>query len=222
MKTKAYIAEMVGTFIFFVIGAGAICTDSLTHGGVGLIGIALAHGLILAIVVSCFGAISGGHVNPAVTIGLLVSGKICVKDSIAYIIAQLIGGVCAGLVLVNVFPESTWRPVNLGTPDLAAGVTWGTGIFLEAVMTFFLLISVFMTAVDSRAPKIGGFAIGLTVLVDILLGGPITGASMNPARTFGPAVVANHWNNHMVYWIGPIIGAVIAGILYRTVFAEKE
>ena len=221
-SVKAYIAEFVGTFIFVTIGAGAICTDSFSHGGVGLLGIALAHGLALSIVISAFGAISGGHINPAVTVGLLVAGKIKVKDAGLYIIAQLIGAVCAGLVLMNVFPVTAWQAVNLGTPDLAPDVTWGTGVFLEIVMTFFLVIAVFLTAVDPRAPKIGGFGIGLMVMADIFLGGPLTGASMNPARSFGPALVGRHWNNHMLYWIGPIIGGIIAAILYRTVFMEKK
>ena len=186
-STKAYFAKFLGTFIFITVGAGAICADSYSGGKVTLLGIALAHGVIFSILVSAFGSISGGHFNPAISFGVLVAGKMKAKDTAMYILAQLIGGVCAGLVLYNVFPESAWQPVHLGTPGLSGGISWGTGAFLEAVMTFFLLIAVFFTAVDSRAPKIGGFGIGLTIMVDILLGGPLTGASMNPARTFGPA-----------------------------------
>lgn len=218
---KPVIAEGIGTFIFIVIGAGAIITDQLTKGGVGLIGIALAHGLALSVVISATGYISGGHVNPAVTIALLVGRQIKAPLAGLYIVAQLIGAVCAGLLLRAIFAQEVWGPVHLGTPGLAPGVSVMTGILVEAVLTFFLVFAVYGTAVDPRAPKIGGFGIGLTVLFDILLGGPLTGASMNPARTFGPALASGFWDNHIVYWIGPLLGGVIAGALYSTVFLPR-
>lgn len=218
---RAVIAEGIGTFIFFVIGAGAIVTDQLTKGGLGLIGIALAHGLVLSVVVSAIGHISGGHVNPAVTIGLWVGRQIDTYLAGLYIMAQLIGAVCAGLLLRAIFDPDVWQPVHLGTPGLAPGISVFTGILVETVLTFFLVFAVYGTAVDPRAPKIGGFGIGLTVLFDILLGGPITGASMNPARTFGPAVASGFWDNHIVYWIGPILGGIIAGLVYSNVFLAK-
>ncbi len=218
---RPVIAEGIGTFIFFVIGAGAIVTDQLTKGGLGLIGIALAHGLVLSVVISAIGHISGGHVNPAVTIGLLVGRQINASLAGLYIIAQLIGAVCAGLLLRVIFDQDVWQPVHLGTPGLAPGVSASTGVLVEMILTFFLVFSVYGTAVDPRAPKIGGFGIGLTVLFDILLGGPITGASMNPARTFGPAVASGFWENHIVYWIGPILGGIIAGLVYSNLFLPK-
>jgi MIP family channel proteins len=219
-KWRPVLAEMVGTFAFFFIGAGAIVTDSYTHGAVGLIGVALAHGLALAVMVSAFGAISGGHFNPAVTVGAWVAHKVDMPTVIAYIIAQLIGGSMAGFLLKAIFPEAVWQAVHLGTPALAVGVPPIIGLVLEATLTFFLMIAVLGTAMDAKAPKIGGFGIGLTVAADILVGGPITGAAMNPARVFGPALAAGYWDNHWIYWVGPIVGAAFASWLY-TRFLSK-
>jgi MIP family channel proteins len=218
---RPVIAEGIGSFIFFVIGAGAIVTDQLTKGALGLIGIAMAHGLALSVVVSAIGPISGGHVNPAVTIGLWVGRQIDTYLAGLYIVAQLIGAVFAGLFLRMIFDQDIWEPVHLGTPGLGPEVSVFTGILVETVLTFFLVFAVYGTAVDPKAPKIGGFGIGLTVLFDILLGGPLTGASMNPARTFGPAVASGFWENHIVYWIGPILGAIIASLLYNNLFLAK-
>lgn len=219
-KWRPVLAELVGTFIFFFIGAGAIVTDSFTHGAVGLIGVALAHGLVLAVMVSAFGAISGGHFNPAVTVGAWVARKVDLPTVATYIIAQLIGGSMAGFLLKTIFPEAVWQAVHLGTPALAVGVPPILGLMLEAVLTFILMMAVLGTAIDARAPKIGGFGIGLAVAVDILVGGPITGAAMNPARVFGPALAAGFWENHWIYWVGPIAGASFASWLY-TRFLSK-
>jgi MIP family channel proteins len=223
---RAAVAELVGTFAFFVIGAGAICTDAYTRNGVGLVGIALAHGLILSVMISAFGAISGGHFNPAVSIAYAVAGRIGAAQAAMYVLAQLVGGVLAGLLLRavfgQVFPEAVTGPAHLGTPALAPDVSFGTGLLVEAVLTFFLLLAIYGTAVDERAPRsIAGFGIGLTVALDILMGGPLTGAAMNPARTFGPAVAVGFWDNHLVYWIGPILGAVVAALLYEYVFIDR-
>jgi len=219
-KFRPALAELVGTFAFFFIGAGAIVTDSYTHGAVGLIGIALAHGLILSIMVSAFGTISGGHFNPAVTVGAWVAGKVDRSTVVLYIVAQLVGGSLAGFLLRGIFPEAAWQAVHLGTPGLSAGVSPAVGLILEATLTFFLMLAVLGTAMDSMAPKIGGFGIGLTVMVDILVGGPVTGAAMNPARVFGTAIAAGYWDNHWIYWVGPIAGAALASWLY-TRFLSK-
>ncbi len=216
------LAEFVGTFVFVFIGAGSIVTNTFLHGTVGLIGIALAHGLALSIVISALGATSGGHINPAVTIGFLITRRIIRLLGILYIMAQLAGATLAGLLLRTIFPDAVWQAAQLGTPGLAPEISPGTGILVEAILTFFLLLAVFGTAVDERAPKIGGFGIGLTVLVDILMGGPLTGAAMNPARTFGPALAGGFWNNNFVYWIGPIIGAVIAVLFYEYVILRPR
>jgi len=220
-RLQPLLAEAIGTFAFFVIGAGAVITDHYTKGGVGLVGIALAHGLVLSVMISMFGRISGGHFNPAVTIGVLIGKKIDAPLAGLYIVAQLIGAVCAGGVLRMAFDPSVWGPVHLGTPGLGAGISFGAGVFIEAVLTFFLVMAVYGTAVDPQAPNIAGFGIGLTVAFDILMGGPLTGASMNPARTFGPALASGYWDNHLVYWIGPIIGGAIAGLVYTNFFMSK-
>ncbi len=216
---KPCVAEFIGTFAFCFIGAGAICIAQLMEGKVtnaGLIGIALAHGCMMAVLVSAMGHISGGHNNPAVTVGALVGGKIKGPMAGAYIVSQLAGSAVAGFLLLQVFPESVWKPVNLGTPGLGSGVTVGTGILVETVLTFFLVMVVYGTAIDERGTwkAIGGFGIGLTIMCDILMGGPLTGASMNPARTFGPGLAAGYWDNHIVYWIGPLLGGSLAGLVY--------
>lgn len=220
--SKKLFVEFLGTCIFFFIGAGAIITNQFSNGAVGLVGIAIAHGVTLAIVISAFGAISGGHFNPAVTFGVMVSRRISVALGLQYMAAQLIGGVLAGLLLHVVFPSDLCATVHLGTPAVASGVSLSSAVLIEAILTFALVISVFGTAIDPRAPKIGGFGIGLTVLVDILVGGPLTGASMNPARTFGPGLVAGFWENHWVYWVGPLLGGGLAGLVYEFFIIEKK
>jgi len=219
---KPIVAELVGSFAFIFIGAGSIITNTLTHGSIGLLGIAFAHGLALSIMITVFGATSGGHLNPAVTIGFLVTRRIAPILGILYIVAQLVGGILAGLLLRVIFPPAAWLAAHLGTPNLASGTSFGTGVLIEAILTFFLVLAVFGTAVDERAPKIGGFGIGLTVLADILVSGPLTGASMNPSRTFGPALAGGFWQNDLVYWIGPFIGAIIAASLYEYVILSPH
>ncbi len=226
-KPQKLVAEFVGTFALIFFGAGSICADqflkSTNQGSLGLLGIAVAHGLAIGIMVTAVGHISGGHLNPAVTIGFWVTRKISTFDLLFYWVAQLAGGVAAAYLLRVVVPEDTWRLVWLGTPMLARDFTRTNGMILEAVMTFFLVFVVFATAVDERGAfgKIAGFAIGLVITMDILMGGPLTGASMNPARSFGPALAARQWANHGVYWVGPLAGGVVAGWLYETVFLRK-
>ena len=209
----ALIAEGVGTFLFFVVGAGSIVLVDYAPPGPGLLGIALAHGLILMVMVSSLGAVSGGHFNPAVTFGLWIAGKIDAVKGGLYVVAQLIGAVLAGLTLRAVFPEAAWTPSHVGTPGLAIG--------LEAILTVVLLLAVFGTAVDSRGPRIGGIAIGLAIAADILVGGPVTGAAMNPARWFGPAVASGFLDNAVVWIVGPLLGAAVAALLYRFVFSAE-
>jgi MIP family channel proteins len=211
---KQLTAEFIGTFTLIFIGVGAICNLGSVPGG--LLGIALAHGLAIAVMVSATGAISGGHLNPAVTFGLFVGGKIDFSKTIAYWIAQLAGATAAGFLCAWVLGTAV---VANGTPDIPSlssvpAVSTAQAITIEAVLTFFLVFVVYGSAVDARAPKIGGLAIGLTVALDILFGGPFTGAAMNPARTFGPALASGHWNNHMVYWVGPMLGGLLAGLVY--------
>jgi MIP family channel proteins len=225
--SQKLVAEFIGTFALIFIGAGSICADQFlktaNQGGVGLLGIAVAHGLAIGIMVSAVGHISGGHFNPAVTIGFWVTRKMGTLEALGYWIAQLAGAIAAAYLLRAVVPEDTWRAVALGTPDLARDFTRSTGLIVEAILTFFLVFVVFATAADERGAfgKIAGFAIGLAITMDILMGGPLTGAAMNPARTFGPALAAKHWTNHSVYWVGPLAGGVVAAWLYDSIFLKK-
>lgn len=220
---RAYTAEAVGTFALVFIGAGSIVADSFSGGAVGLVGIAIAHGLVLAVMVSATMNISGGHINPAVTFGFLVTGRIGVGDAFGYWIAQLSGAVIAALCLIAVFPSVDVVASNLGATVPATGVSPASGILVEGLMTFLLMFVIFGTAVDPERPTgLGGFAIGLTLGLAILMGGPLTGASLNPARTFGPAVVSGTWTGHAIYWVGPILGATAAAFLYGTVLMRKE
>jgi aquaporin Z len=219
---KKLLVEFLGTCIFFFIGAGAIITNQFSSGAVGLLGIAIAHGVILSVMISAFGGISGGHFNPAVTFGVMIAKRISFSLGLQYMAAQLVGGVLAGLLLHVVFPTELCASVHLGTPAVASGVSLGSAVLIEAILTFALVTSVFGTAIDPRAAKIGGFGIGLTLMVDILVGGPLTGASMNPARTFGPGLVAGFWENHWVYWVGPLLGGGLAGFVYENFIMEKK
>lgn len=217
---RALIAEACGTFWFLFIGAGAILTDSVIS-GTGLLPIAFAHGITLAIAISAFGALSGGHFNPAVTFGIAVAGRHPWARVPTYWIAQLIGGLVAGYALRILFDSAIAAidKTHLGTPALAPAVSPAAGIAIEAILTVFLVWAVYGTAVSPLAPRIAGFGIGLTVFTDILLGGPLTGAAMNPARWFATAVPASFYDNWSVYWIGPLLGAAIAGVTIRYVFA---
>ena len=214
--TQKLFAEFIGTFALIFIGVSSICVNA------GLVGVALAHGLTIAVMVSAMGHVSGGHYNPAVTLGALVGGKIKAGDAIAYIIVQLCGGIGGALIVKAIFPATTTEAVMLGTPMLGQGVGMMAGIKMEAILTFFLVLVVYGTAIDPRAPKVGGLFIGLTIMLDILAGGPVTGASMNPARSFGPAIVGGYWDNHIVYWIGPLVGGAVAGLFYKNVFEMKD
>jgi MIP family channel proteins len=215
--TKQCVAEAIGTFALIFVGVGSIYASTLPSTGLGLLGVALAHGLTIAVMVSAVGGICGGQLNPAVTFGLWVGGQNTSGKSIAYLASQLAGATLAAFLLANLLGNETLtgrQIVANGTPDLGAGISVGQGIIIEAVLTFFLVFVVYGSAVDSRSPRIGGLAIGLTVALDILVGGPLTGAAMNPARTFGPALVSGHWANHFVYWVGPLLGGGLAGIVY--------
>ncbi|HXU78086.1 MAG TPA: MIP family channel protein [Methylomirabilota bacterium] len=214
---KQCVAEFVGTFALIFIGVGVIANHANLNSNAGLLAVALAHGLTIAVMVSATGAISGGHLNPAVTFGLWVGAKIDSKRAAAYWIAQLSGAVIAAAmvaVLLNSADTPGKELVIKGTPAMGKGATALQSIGIEAVLTFFLVFVVYGSAVDVRAPKIGGLAIGLTVALDILFGGPFTGAAMNPARTFGPALVGGLWANHYVYWVGPLLGGALAGLVY--------
>lgn len=215
MNIKACVAEFIGTFALIFIGVGAIASDHLTGGKLGLTGIALAHGLAIAVMVSATAAVSGGHLNPAVTIGLFTTGKIDAINAVSYVISQCLGAICAAAIIKLIVPASALAAVGMGTPNLGTGITPGMALGAEIVLTFFLMFVVYGTAVDKRAPKVGGLFIGLTVALDILMGGPISGAAMNPARHLGPALLGGGVENIWLYWVGPVSGAVLAAQVYK-------
>ena len=211
------VAEFIGTFALIFIGVGVIANHSNLTGNAGLLAVALAHGFTIAVMVSATGGISGGHLNPAVTLGVWVGRKIDGRGAVAYWISQLAGAVAAAAIVGALLqgPDMSGKElVFKGTPALGKGATGLQSIGIEAVLTFFLVFVVYGSAVDVRAPKIGGLAIGLTITLDILFGGPFTGAAMNPARTFGPALIGGQWDHHYVYWIGPLLGGALAGLVY--------
>jgi MIP family channel proteins len=223
-------AEFIGTFTLVFIGAGAICADQyLRMNGqvnVGLLAIAIANGLAMAIMVSAIGHISGGHLNPAITIGFWVTRRLGTFQTLLYWIAQILGALAASFLLLTIIPESVWRPVALGTPDLAplTDFTRMHAMILEAVLTFFLVFVYFATIVDLRgvANRLAGFVVGLAITVGTIAAYPFTGAAMNPVRTFGPALATRHWSNHGVYWVGPLFGGVLAGVIYDRLFLRDQ
>ncbi|MDG7010560.1 MAG: aquaporin family protein [Nitrososphaerota archaeon] len=223
--SKKLAAEAIGTFVFVLVGAGsAVGTASLASpdSGAALVIAALANGVGLAVAVSATMSISGGALNPAVVIGLLVGKKIGARDVVPYIVAEMVGAVAAGVALVASFPSLLGNQVEWGSPTLNGAISSGQGIAIEALLTFFLMFAIYGTAVDPRAPKIGGIGIGLTVVADVLVGGNFTGAAMNPARAFGPMIAAGFYPGYWyVYILGPLIGAVIAGLAYRYLLEQS-
>lgn len=218
---KAAVAEFVATFALIFIGAAAVIATGL---GLDLTGVALAHGLVLAIMVSVTAHVSGGLVNPAVTIGLWVAGKIASRRAAILIVAQLLGAVAGGLLLRYLVPSELFDAASGGTPILAEGIPAGKGIVIEAATTFLLVFAVFGTAVDPRGPlaKTSGLTIGLVIAFDIMAFGPYTGGAMNPARWFGPALASGTWSDWYVWIIGPIAGGIIAAVLYASVFLKER
>lgn len=216
-------AEFVGTFTLIFIGAGSIVALAAGLEGSGLITVALAHGLAIGVMVSAVGHVSGGHFNPAVTIGAWITRKISLGDGAAYIAAQLAGGGAGALLLRVSTPAEAWRAMDLGTPQVA-GVGPGQAVVIEATLTFFLVWVIFATAVDPEGAfgKVAGLAIGFTIAMGIMMGGPFTGAAMNPARALGPALVSGAWGGQWVYWVGPIAGGVMAAALYDLVILRRR
>ena len=218
---KALVAEFIGTFALIFVGVGAIAADYISGGSSGLTGIALAHGLTIAVMVAATAAISGGHINPAVTIGALVTKKIAPGLAAGYIVAQCLGAIVAALLIKMAVPAAALSAVGMGTPALGEGVTVGQGLVTEIILTFFLMFVIYGTAIDKRGSKLAPLFIGLTVALDILMGGPISGGAMNPARHLGPALLGGGLQNIWLYWVGPVAGAVLAALVYHNVLEEE-
>ena len=225
MKTfRPCLAEFVGTFYLCFPGIAAIlATAKGVEPGAALVVIALAHGLGLSLAISNFGGISGAHVNPAVTCGFLVTRRITPPLAVAYIISQLLGATTAAGFCRFIFPADVVGAAKLGLPLPAPWASTGVVLVTEFLLTYLLMTSVFGTAVDERGRnvKIGGFGIGLTVAFDIFAGGGVTGASMNPARSFGPALELMYWQWHWAYWVAPIAGACVAALVYEHLLLES-
>jgi len=215
-----FMAELIGTFGLIFFGAGAVLQQNVTQ-AVGITGIAVAHGLAILVGVYAFGAISGGHFNPCVTFGMAVTRRIAWGEALSYWIAQLAGASIAAWLLSLAYPTGT-ADVHLGAPTLGPSIGPMLGMALEAVMAFMLVLVVFGSSVDPRAHKgFAGLAIGLTYTANMLAGGSLTGASFNPARAFGPALIAGAWQDHWIYWAGPMLGGAVAALLYDRFFISR-
>ncbi len=221
-KLRPLTAEFIGTFGLVFIGGGAVVVNEARSGALGLTGIALAHAIVLAVMVTALMNISGAHFNPAVTFGLWLTNKIEAKDAGLYVATQLIAAIVAALLIKTLLPALAGEITGYGTPRIAGDVEFVKAIGIEAILTFFLVSAVFGTAVSSQAPKVGGFGIGLVLLFDILVGGPLTGAAMNPARALGPALVAGEWVGQAVFWVGPLLGGAVAALVWGKVLLPRE
>ncbi len=214
---KPALAELVGTFMFVFLGAGAGAMAA-TNGG-GIVAVALAHGLALMLVIYAFGFVSGAHVNPAVTLALAVTRKVTWERAVWYWIAQALGAILAAYLLLYLVGAGTGLGATIGsltrTDPIRATVT-------EAVLTFFLVSAVFGTGVSGRNGNAVGVAIGMVLAADALMGGALTGASMNPARTLGPAVATGDFSYLWIYIVGPVVGGLAAALLYNQVFLPRE
>ena len=209
---KRGVAEFIGTFALVFVGAG-----SMLYGN--LLGTAVAFGLVIAVMVSAFGQVSGGHFNPAVTMGFLVTKRIAPALAAFYWLVQITGATLAALLLRWIFPPVV-KGLFEGAPVLNPTIDAAKGVTIEAVLTFFLVLIVFATAVDPRGAfkQIAGLAIGFTILLDITMGGGLTGGAMNPARAFGPQLVSGHWTNFWVWYVGPLAGGTLAALLYEFLY----
>jgi MIP family channel proteins len=220
--SRALVAETIGTFALIFIGAGA---GALGLGG--LVGVALAHGFVVVAFAYSYGHISGTHINPAVTIGVWLAGKMDTGKAFSYVVFQLLGGALGAFALRYVLGGTE---TGLGVTSLAQGlkvggatisITPGMGLVVEAILTFFLVNAVLNAAVSGKAGDMAGLAIGLTLALVILMGGPLTGASVNPARSLGPAMATGNFQNLWVYFAGPFLGAAVAAVLYRGILGKN-
>lgn len=217
---KPYVSEFVGTFGLVFIGAGAVLANQLVPAAaIGLIGIALAHGLVLMAMIYALASFSGAHFNPAVTLAMVAHRRMSANEGIRYVISQLAGAALAGYLLLSI--SSNVSPDKLyGFPT---SLPIGGSMLLEAVLTFFLVGVIYGVAVNKRAPAgIFGLAIGSVLVFDILAGGAFTGAAMNPARAFGPALASGIWGPQAIYWVGPIAGALVASSLWEYLLSGQK
>lgn len=217
---KPALTEMVASFIFVATAAGVVCANAMTHGEVSWVGIALANCFVFTALLAFTTQVSGGHINPAVTIGHLAARRISPQTAVIYIVAQLAGAIVAGLVLRAIFPNNVWQPVALGAPVADGRIGLVTRTFVEALFTCtFVLTAIACTTDEKTSKSIGPLAVGCALGACTLVAGPLTGAGFNPARAFGSAIGSGNWTNQWPYWLGPIIGGVCAPFVYRAIGA---
>ena len=217
---RHFVAEFIGIFAFVFIGGAAIAMIRYTNGRVGVFEVAAAHGLVFAALVSATMRISG-HLNPAITLGFLATRRIEPLMGGVYLVAQLLGAIVASYALRGLIPADVFAAIRGGGQSIALDVSFVQAFFLEFIATFILVFTVFGTAVDPQAPRIGGLAIGFVVAAGVLAIGPLTGGSMNPARSFGPAIASGVFEGQAVYWLGPTAGGVAAALLYDLLFLPR-
>jgi MIP family channel proteins len=219
---RRLVAEALGTFMFVFFGCASVVMTAYPGGNWGVLGIAIAHGAVLSVAITATMMISGGHLNPAVTLGLAAMRRIAPVAAVGYVAAQLAGAVLAGFALKTLVPGSVGGAVMYGTPAVSGTLSIGAAIGIEALLTFFLMSAVYGTCIAWEKPPVAGFGVGLTYVFAVMTGGAFTGAALNPARAFGPAVASGHWVAHVVYWVGPIVGALVAAALWEFVLLEKK
>jgi len=223
---RASIAEFIATFCFVLLGIGAVVSSGIFLGDEEtvtagrIVVIALGHGFAIAIMVAATARISGGHLNPAVTFSAVLTRKIGAAKGGMYMMAQFAGAITAAFLIKAIVPDT--MEGGLGSHAIGADISVGAALATEMVLTFILVFVIFATAMDPRGPgHLAPFAIGLTIIVAIFVGLPLTGASMNPARTLGPALALGAWADNWVFWVGPLAGGSIAALLYENVFQRE-
>lgn len=213
---RPLVAEFLGTFFFVFIACGIVVIDA-ARGNIGIGGIAFAQALAYAVAVTAAMRISGGHLNPATTFAVWVAGRIALRPAALYVAVQLLAAALAALAVRLLFPTNAGVITSFGVPRIAVDVGLTTAVVVEAIVTAFLISAVFATVVSPQAPRVGGFGVGLALLPTVLVAGPLTGAALNPARAFGPALVAMDWHGHLAFWLGPLLGAAFAAFVWAKV-----
>ncbi|MCB9366803.1 MAG: aquaporin [Calditrichaeota bacterium] len=222
MSLRALLAEFIGTFSIVFVGVGAIVADDLTNGAVGLTGVALAFTFVVAAMATATIPVSGGHLNPAVSLGMLISGRMSAKDFAGYVVAQCLGGIAASALLMKSVSPLSLEAVNYGITSIGESATPGMGVIVEIAFTFLLMFVIFATVLDKRAPMIGAIYIGLSIGMGVFVAGPISGGAFNPARWLGPAVISGDYMNAWVYIVGPLAGGVLGAVLCTWLFDVRS
>jgi len=207
---RRLVAEALGTSLLVILGTGSVMTNALSQGALGLTGIALTWGFLVTTIIAMIGSVSGAHINPAVTVALAVTGRVPIGDAVGYVVAQCAGAAFGSLVLLATLGNVASLGATIPTVSVEAALA------IEFWMSFVLMAAVIgATASDKWGGGGAAVVIGMAVALDVLMGGPLTGASMNPARSFGPAVIGGRWDSHWIYWVGPIAGMIAAALTLR-------